>query len=170
MYMFVFILPSVKWDTNLDKNASFIISKCNIVWAFKHSHAPNSFETIVKGALQAVCIGLPNAHSTFGNDRNYIQFTYTHQKSDELVLATLKTVKLSTLPFLTVTIHHLTDTQKKQDCYMCIYKAEHTILWASQNDWQFWVKTNTRDVLSMSLKCLNTSFILKCTKKNQSLL
>ena len=87
MYMFVFILPSVKWDTNLDKNASFIISKCNIVWAFKHSHAPNSFETIVKGALQAVCIGLPNAHSTFGNDRNYIQFTYTHQKSDELVFS-----------------------------------------------------------------------------------
>lgn len=51
---------------------------------------------------------------------------------------------------------------------MCIYKAEHTILWASQNDWQFWVKTNTRDVLSMSLKCLNTSFILKMHKKKIS--
>lgn len=50
---------------NLDKNASFIVSKSNVVGALKHSHTPNSLKAIIKGALQSVSIGLPNANSAY---------------------------------------------------------------------------------------------------------
>lgn len=48
---------------NLDKNAPFIVSKSNIVRTLEHGHTPNSFKTIIKGALQSVSVSLPNANS-----------------------------------------------------------------------------------------------------------
>ena len=37
----------------------------------------------------------------------------------------------------------------------------HTILWTGQNYGQFWVKSNTGNVLCMTFKSLHTSFVLE---------
>lgn len=51
--------------TDLDKNTSFVVSKSDIVRPLEHGHTPHSFKTVIKGALQSVSIGLPNANSAY---------------------------------------------------------------------------------------------------------
>lgn len=51
--------------TDLNQDTSFIIAQSYIVRSLQHGHAPSSLQTIVKGTLQAVRVGLPNANSTY---------------------------------------------------------------------------------------------------------
>ena len=56
-------------STDLNQDTSFIIAQSYIVRSLQHGHAPSSLQTIVKGTLQAVRVGLPNANSTYTRNK-----------------------------------------------------------------------------------------------------